>query len=82
MEKLDKKVRVQFTIIELRVIRNSLVNDYHRDRRNLHYRKRAIAQGDPDGDIYAIEARERNVKFLRHLLKKVSKYTGIKWSER
>ena len=82
MEKLDKKVRVQFTIIELRIIRNALVNDYHRDRRNLRYKKNAVAHGEPDSRFYAIEPRERNLKFLRRLLKKVSKYTGIKWSER
>lgn len=78
---LDKTIRIQLSIHEVRMLRNLMVQDYHCDRRNLYYIKKRVAHGEPENRMYSIAEEEKNLAFTRHLLKKLSKVADIKWSE-
>jgi len=76
-----KKVRIQLTELEVKILRNMLANGYHTDKNNLRYTKRRVARGEADSPIYPIGDRERNLRKTAALLKKLNKHIDwdIKW---
>lgn len=78
---MEKTFRIQLQEQEVRRLRNLLAGEYHRDRRNLRWAKERIKRGEPESRIYTIANREKHLAFQKHLLKKLSRYVGIKWFE-
>jgi len=73
-----KKIRIQFTELEVWKLRNLLAERYHRDRRNLRWDKEGIKHGKPDSRAYPVALQEKHLNKTRRLLKKLSKAVGEK----
>lgn len=75
-----EKFRIQVTQEEVWQIRNILVSEYHRDRANIRYDRQRIAKGiERDTIMYPLEEREKHLRQLGRLLKKLSRYHTEKW---
>lgn len=75
-----EKFRIQVTQEEVWQIRNTLVSQYHCDRANIRYHRQKIAKGiERDSIMYPLEEREKHLKKLVRLLKKLSRYHTEKW---
>jgi len=75
-----KKFRIQLTQNEVWWIRNALVSEYHRERSNIRWERMRIVKGiDQDSRAYPIKEREKHLKQLGRLLKKLSRYYNEKW---
>lgn len=79
---MGKTFRIQLAEKEVWILRNQLAEAYYHDRRNLRWAKKRVALGQPDSQIYTIEHQEKNLKFMKHLLKKLSRCVNVKWFER